>query len=252
MGDLVCSEIKCAKTENLNVENSGKVFLSELAHHLPYATLSVACALMILSLIDVLFFKSGIVTSSVHHACDSLMHVENCCHHTSGMDILFHSFHFIHILFAVSGAMMTFYRYSKNIFLGMIVGVISASVFCTLSDVLLPYLAGTFLGVQMDLHICFFSELSNILPFLIVGTLNGLVMSYIKEFHSYQHSLLLHFFHTFVSAMASAFYAVGHGFSDFSGFIGIFFLLLLFAVVLPCTLSDIVVPIIFARMIGKK
>ncbi len=246
----MCSELKCAKVENISGQNSGHVFFDELAHHLPYATLSVACALMVLSLIDV-FFKSGIVESTLHIHSNVASESGHCCH-PSGMDILFHSFHFIHILFAVSGAMMTFYRYSKNIIVGMIVGIVSSSIFCTLSDVLLPYLAGTFLGVSMELHICFFSELSNILPFLIVGALNGLVMSYIKDFQTAQHSLQLHFFHTFVSAMACAFYAIGHGFSDFYAYFGIFFLLILGAVVLPCTLSDIVVPIFCARMVGKK
>lgn len=246
----MCSEMKCAKLEVVSVQNSGRVFVQELAHHLPYATLSVACALMILTVVDLLF-KAGAVGSALsvhsHTACSS------CCGgQPSVMDILFHSFHFIHILFAVSGAMMTYYRYSKNILTGMIVGVISASVFCTLSDVLLPYLAGTFLGISMELHICFFSELSNILPFLTIGALNGLVMSYIKDFHLAQHSLQLHFFHTFASAMACAFYAIGHGFSDYYAYFGIFFLLILGAVVLPCTLSDIVVPIVCARMIGKK
>ena len=246
---MMCTEIKCAKLEPVSIENSGRVFIQELAHHLPYATLSVTCALMVLSLIDV-FFQSGIVESTLNihsHATNP-----TCCCHPSGMDILFHSFHFIHILFAVSGAMMTFSRYSKNIIAGMFIGIFSASIFCTLSDILLPYLAGTFIGVSMELHICFFSELHNILPFLTIGALNGLIMSYISEFQTAKNSLRLHFFHTFVSSLACAFYAIGHGFYDYYAYFGIFFLLILAAVVLPCTLSDIVVPIIFARIVGKK
>ncbi len=245
----MCFDEKCAKFENV-VRPTGKVFMRELAHHLPYATLSVAVGLMLLSIIDV-FFQSGIVESTLH-AHSHAVSCSDLCSHPSGMDILFHSFHFIHILFAVSGAMMTFYRYSRNIIAGLVVGVISASVFCTLSDILLPYLAGTVLGVSMELHICFFSELSNILPFLIVGAINGLVMSSIPTFYSEQHSLRLHMFHTFISAMACAFYAIGHGFSDFYAYFGIFFILILSAVVLPCTLSDIIVPIVCARFIGKK
>ncbi|MBI2352917.1 hypothetical protein HYV11_01575 [Candidatus Dependentiae bacterium] len=246
----MCSEMKCAKRENLVGQMNGQIFLHELAHHLPYATLSVACALMVLSLIDV-FFQSGIIESTLHIHSHGTAEIHQCCH-PSGMDILFHSFHFTHILFAVTGAMMMFYRYSKNIIVGMLVAVISSSLFCTLSDVLLPYLAGRFLGIDMELHICFFSELSNILPFLLVGTVNGLVMSYIKEFHSSESSLKLHFLHTLVSAMASSFYAIGHGFADYYAFFGLFFLLILVAVVLPCTLSDVIVPIVFARMVGKK
>ncbi len=238
---MVCSELN-----NISKKNKSKVFFHELAHHLPYGTLSVACALMLLSLISV-FLKPEIVSEVAH----SHSHTGGCSHN-SDLDILFHSFHFTHILFAVSGSMMTFYRYSKNVIAGVIVGVISSSVFCTLSDVLLPYLAGIMFGVSMDLHICFFSELPNILPFLFVGALNGLVMLYIKEFQSERYSLQLHFLHTLISAMASIFYAIGHGFSDFYAYFGIFFLLILVAVVIPCTLADVVVPIICARMVDKK
>ena len=231
----------------MSLRNSGRVFLHELSHHLPYATLSVACALMLLSILAV-FFKSGIAYSTVHTHSTT-----DCCgHNQSAMDILFHSFHFIHILFAVSGSMVTFYRYSNRVIVGMIVGIISSTVFCTLSDVLVPYLAGLLLGVAMDLHICFFSELSNIIPFLVIGALNGLVMFYVKDFKTEQNSLNLHFFHTLISALASTFYAIGHGFADFHIYFGTFFLLILGAVVLPCTLSDVVVPIICARMVAKK
>lgn len=224
-------------------------FFHELAHHLPYATVAVACALMVLSLITVLFDTGSMATVAQHsHGCCS----GHCSLAHSPMGILFHVFHFVHILFAVTGTMMTFYRYSQRIIVGAVVGIVSASIFCTVSDILLPYFAGKILGADMALHICFFSEQLNIAPFLFIGALNGLVMFYIKEFQTAQSSLQLHFFHTLTSAMASIFYAIANGFSDFHSYIGMFFVLILVAVVLPCTLSDVVVPVICGKLAEKK
>lgn len=240
----VQTSVVCAASHDVQNKTIWQSFYDELLHHFPYATLSVALALMLLTLMNV-FFNDGIAAATIA-ACH-----DGCCH-VSGLDILFHSFHFIHILFATSGTMVTFRRYSNNIFAALVVGTLSSMVFCTLSDVLLPYAAGRILGIQMDLHICFVSELSNILPFLIVGLLNGWVMTQLPEFITQENSLFLHFLHTFISAMASIFYAVGHGLSDFYMYFGMFYLLMVVAVIIPCTLSDVVAPIFFARYINKQ
>ncbi len=237
----------CLDAHSISRKSIGQIFSHELVHHLPYGTLSVALALMLLSLITVLF---GLSTICSHHEIHE--HAHHACGMLSGMDILFHSFHFAHILFAASGTMVTFYRYSKNLVAGIIVGVLSSVIFCTLADILLPYVAGRLLGVEMELHICFRSELANIIPFLAVGVINGIIIPRGKEEHSEQHSVSLHVIHTFISAMASIFYAIGHGLQNFHEHLGMFFVLMLIAVVIPCTLSDVVVPIIWARMVNKK
>lgn len=239
-----CGSIQKSWWENLK---------HELYHHFPYATMSVALALIVLSLINV-FFYSGIsecVDSGLAGAVGGMC--EHGHNHSSGMDILFHSFHFIHVLFAVSGTMTMFFRFApKKLFMGIILGIFSAVVFCTLSDVLLPYAAGLLLGVPMELHICFHSELHNIVPFLLVGVLNGLVMSRVADFISEKSVLTLHFWHTFISAMASICYAVGHGLSDFYQHLGVFFLLMVLAVVIPCTLADVVAPLVFAKFVAEE
>lgn len=236
----------CLDAHHISRKSMWRIFSHELMHHLPYGTLSVALALMLLSLISVLF---GLSTMALEHAHEHSAHV---CGMHSGMDILFHSFHFAHILFAASGTMVTFYRYSKNLMAGILVGIFSSVVFCTLADILLPYAAGRLLGVCMDLHICFYSELANIVPFLLVGVINGIIISRGKEEHTESHAISLHFIHTFISAMASIFYAIGHGLQNFHDYLGMFFVLMLVAVVIPCTLSDVVVPILWARMVNKK
>ena len=52
--------------------------------------------------------------------------------------------------------------------------------------------------------------------------------------------------------MAAIFYAIGHGLAGFHEFFGVFFILMLIAVVIPCTLSDVVFPVLWARMVQKK
>lgn len=206
---------------------------NELLCHLPYAIFSVAFGLTILSFVT--YFSLGVENEMV---CD-------------GSAVLFHSFHFMHIVFATTGTLITFFRFSKSISRALLIGIISPSFFCTMSDAILPYIGGRMLGVPMKFHLCFFSELSNVLPFLLVGLINGFIMS--RHHHDRQgiYSLFSHAVHIFISSLASIFYLVSHGCTDWYHDIGIIFLFLVIAVVIPCTLSDVVVPMIFAR-VGKK
>lgn len=203
----------------------------ELIHHIPYAIFSVAFCLVILSFVAF-----------------STIGTDNPKLIKTGSNILFHSFHFMHIVFAATGTLITFLRFSKNWIKALIVGVGSPLIFCTLSDCILPYLGGTLLGVKMHFHLCFLSELPNIIPFLLVGMLNGFILSRHNSSRQAFYSVWSHFIHIFISALASSFYLVSHGFTTWYQQIGMVFLFLIVAVVIPCTLSDVVVPMGFARM----
>jgi len=208
---------------------------SELFHHLPYAIFSAAFALGILSFVTLAF--QGMAEKMVAQ---------------KGANMLFHSFHFMHIVFAATGTIITFRRFNKNLFSALFVGIWVPVLFCTLSDSILPYLGGRALGVAMSFHLCFFTELSNILPFLFVGILNGFVLSRHSDENQKVYSIFSHFIHIFVSAMASTFYLVAHGFMDWYKDIGFVFLFIIIAVVIPCTLSDVVVPMAYARIAKKN
>jgi hypothetical protein len=202
---------------------------TELVTHFPYAVFSVALAFILVAIMD--YFSFGAKPEVVQH----------------GANVLFHTFHFLHIVFAATGAMLTYFRFSKRIVEGVILGAVSTIVFCVLSDVLFPYVAGWLLGVEMSLHICFISELYNVLPFLVIGMLNGWILAQHKEgMHSF-YSVWSHFAHIFVSSVASLLYMVSHGFSNWPAYMGAIFLLLIVAVVFPCTMSDVVVPMYFAN-----
>jgi len=201
----------------------------DLKIHLPYAVFSVALSLIILSLLD--FISVGKDPDEIKCLWDQL----------------FHNFHFVHIVFAAIGTLITFFRYSKNLLKGLIVGFFSASFFCILSDIVMPYIGGELLGVHMNLHVCFYYELRNVLPFLFVGLLTGAAMKDHESDVKGYVSIWSHFTHIFISSLASSFYLVSHGFHNWASQIGFVFLVLILSVVIPCTLSDIVVPSMFAK-----
>jgi len=207
---------------------------SELVHHLPYAIFGVALALSVLSLFS--FIARGFGEPVVM---------------IKGFKMLFHSFHFMHLVFAATGTLVMFRRFSHSVFSALVIGVVSPMVFCTLSDSILPYLGGRALGVDMHFHLCFMTELKNVIPFLVVGIINGWVLSGHHTSKQGFYSVFSHAVHILVSALAATFYLVSHGFFDWHKQIGAVFIFIIIAVVIPCTLSDVVVPLFFAKMRNK-
>lgn len=212
----------------------GQALWHELVEHLPYALIAVASGLGLLSFFTVFAFDT-MTPAMVHKSAD----------------ILFHNFHFMHIAFAATGVMVTFLRFSKNLFKGLLVGAVTTITFCLLSDVIVPYFGGNLLGVHMHFHFCFIDEIVNVAPFLFVGLLIGSILGMYSphDHHKHDHdhhSVLFHTLHILTSTFASIFYLIAHGFVAWYAHIGMVFLITLVAVVLPCTLSDLVAPIFFA------
>lgn len=206
--------------------------VGEILCHLPYAIFSVALSLICMSLLSFM-------------PTDSLLYTE-ACHR------LFHNFHFLHILFAATGTMLTFRRYSSNVILGIAVGVLVPALFCTFSDAVLPYLGGRLIGLDMNFHWCFIAHIDTVLPFLLVGMLNGWAMSTHAKSLQMFYSIGFHVVHIFISSMASLLYLVSFGFNNWWTQMGFVFIFKIIAVLIPCTLSDIVVPMFFARLKKSK
>ncbi|MCF7799699.1 hypothetical protein K9L05_00675 [Candidatus Babeliales bacterium] len=203
----------------------------EIYCHLPIAIFSVAFSMIVLSFLGY-FDVSGSNLKGAHR--------------------LFHNFHFLHLLFAGTGTMLTFRRYSKNVGLGILIGFLVPAIFCTTSDALLPYVGGTVLGIDMELHWCFFHHIKTVSIFLIIGMINGWIMSGHDINKQLFYSQGFHFLHIFISSMASILYLVSFGFSDWHKQMGVVFIFLIAAVLVPCTFSDIVVPMIFAKFNKKS
>lgn len=200
-------------------------FKDELLCHFPYAILSVAISMIFLSLISNLSAGSNLKT----------------------FKHLFHDFHFLHLVFSGTGAVLIFRKYSKSISWAIGVGFFVPVIFCTLSDSIMPYIGGKYLGLSMQFHWCFVSHFTTVLPFLLAGILNGFIVSSHSVSKQIFYSTGSHFLHIFVSSMASMLYFVSFGFSNWHDHIGFVFLFLILAVLIPCTLADIVVPMLFAH-----
>lgn len=203
--------------------------IHELICHFPYSVFSVSASLLLLGLLQTSVMPTAVEMSHFHR--------------------LFHNFHYLHIIFAAIGTVVTFFRFSRNRLVGLLVGTLSPAIFCILSDIILPYLGGRFIGLPMHLHICFFNEQVNIITFLLVGFITGLALTsqHDELAENKMLSKYAHFAHILLSASASLFYMVSHGLAYTDALMGKLFVVLLVCVVLPCTLSDIVVPIFFAK-----
>lgn len=216
----------CGHTHNKGSFINHSAVQEEFFCHFPYAVFSVATALILVS-----FVCYG----------DSPEHSKFAYR-------LFHNFHFLHLLFASSGTILMFRRYSDSVIGSILAGFFIPAIFCTISDAFLPYLGGKLIGLDMHFHWCFIKHIGTVLPFLFGGMINGWIMSMHCHSQKIFYSLGFHFAHILVSSLASLLYLISFGFNDWWTKMGIVFLYLILAVLLPCIMSDIVVPICFATV----
>ncbi|MCK4264902.1 hypothetical protein KAW80_00930 [Candidatus Babeliales bacterium] len=200
----------------------------EIISHIPFAILSVALSIIALSLLT---YRTLEVDAAKK---------------------LFHVFHYLHLLFSGTGVVLIFRKYSNNVPMALLSGFLVPAIFCTLSDSIMPFIGGLYLGLDMHFHWCFIHHLGSVLPFLTFGVLNGFVIGRHAEGKSLFYSAGSHFFHIFISAMASILYFYGFGFDQWYNQIGFIFVYLIIAVLVPCSLADIVVPISFAKFKMKR
>lgn len=205
----------------------------ELLCHIPYTIFSLAFSFAFVGILNFITLASQ---------ADSSLQIYR------GYHILFHTFHYLHIIVAVTGAMITFFRFSTNIIRGFLVAVLAPTFFCVVSDIMLPSIAGSLLGVNMHMHICFLDPVDafNLFAFMLAGVICGTALLRHEESLKV-FALRSHFLHIFVSCLAALFYTVAHGFDAWYDAMGILFVFLFIAVIIPCTLSDVVVPMYCAR-----
>ncbi|MFB0526534.1 MAG: hypothetical protein ACETVO_03580 [bacterium] len=198
--------------------------LEELQKHLPYTIFSVAVGMMALGALTVLIEAKKFPQAS-----------EN----------LFHIFHPLHILFSATATTAMFWRHDKKLFKAIFIGLVGAVGLCTLSDILIPFVAGYLLGVRMHLHICILADPMIVLPFLFFGIFMGFVLLAVIESTIFSHAA-----HVLISSMASIFYLVSFGLMDWIPVGGMVFIYMVLAVMIPCCTSDIVFPLLLVKRVG--
>ncbi len=240
---------------------------AELKDHLPFSIFFTAAGITMAGLLMYIAIVAGAVgdqpagehTAVVHehrHVEEgeeaTHEHVEEEAAHRHGeggtaLDrgswTIFHIFHPVHMLFSAIATTAMFWRYDRKLVKAIIVGFFGAALVCGISDVMLPYLSAKLLGVKMHFHICIIEHPGMVLPFLAVGIGVGLLAAVaIERSTVYSHSA-----HVFVSSIASLFYLVAFGMSNWVESIGYVFVVVVLAVMLPCCMSDIVFPLLLVH-----
>ncbi len=214
-------------------------FVKDFLYHIRLSFLAVMASIAIIFL-----WPTTMIENSVHwHIFGGVV----------DSNIFFHLFHFPHITFACATSMLAIYRGTHNLLLAIVASCIFPVMFCTLSDVILPYAGGEVLGVDMLLHICITCSPVALLSFLSVGLLSGyLLIKYSQTSRIYHLTLVAHFFHELFSGIASLAYIAGFGLADWNNHLLSVLILILFAVILPCMLSDFFMPLLIQKLLGKK
>ncbi|MFC1667323.1 hypothetical protein ACFL0P_05645 [Candidatus Omnitrophota bacterium] len=203
----------------------------ELGSHLPYTIFGVVVGIVILGILT--FFAS-------------LLNAHELLAKSS--EELFHVFHPVHILLSAIATTAMFWKHERRFIKTLLVGIAGSIVICGLSDILFPYIGGIVLGTKMQFHLCVLEHPRVIIPFAVIGVLVGfLVPSAIEKSTEFSHSM-----HVLVSSMASILYLISFGITEWTQMIGGIFLITIVAVMLPCCVSDIVLPLTFLDNEGDK
>lgn len=197
----------------LNVDRS----MHELKHHLPLTITAV-----IFSTILVIIFKDNLFNRA---------------------KFIFEYSHFIHLFISSIVPSAMFYKYKKDFSKAIILGIISAILMGSISDVIFPYFAMLLLGIKTEFHLPLFENTLLVLSIVISGSIIGVVSKRTK---------IPHFMHIFISVFASLFYIVT--FTSYpTNYLFIFSSIIVFiSVIIPCCLSDIIFPVIFLEKEIKK
>ncbi len=161
----------------------------------------------------------------------------------------FYTLHPIHVVLSalVTTAMYTKYKKAK-IWAAVLIGWTGSIGIATMSDVLVPYLGGTLLHIEMGFHVPFIETskipVIGIEKWIVVNgaALLGIAIGYWK-----QTTKIPHFGHVLLSTWASLFYFTSFGTANWLPLLPFVFLFLFLAVWIPCCLSDIAYPLLFIK-----
>jgi len=192
-------------------------------------------------------------------------------------ETLFSVFHPLHVVLSamVTAALFENHRKAKNFFVILIIGVVGSIGVATLSDCILPFFGETILGAAIPAHsamheeeaeshtvdqdhdihehseecghprwhIGFIEEWYLVFPAAIIGVL----LAYFKPTTHLPHAS-----HVLVSTWASSAHMLMNTHADMTAILLLgMFIVLFLAVWLPCCVSDIVFPLLFAGSVAE-
>ncbi|KMQ51821.1 hypothetical protein CHISP_1317 [Chitinispirillum alkaliphilum] len=161
---------------------------------------------------------------------------------------MFTGLHSLHVILSAMVTTALYYKYKKNIFHTLLVGIFGSIGITTLSDIIFPHHGANFImwitGAASHhhhhIHIEVIDHWYIIIPSAVVGLIIGIKLPYTK---------IPHAGHVLLSTWASLFYILGHTSIGFEWLprLPLVIVLLFIAVWIPCCISDIVFPMLFIR-----
>ncbi len=195
-------------TQNMN---NWKKFSHELKHHIPF---TLGATLLSIALVAILFFGFNIIVNETE----------------------FEFLHYIHIFASAIVSAGLFYRYKKNLPRAILIGIISSILVGSISDVIFPFLGGKLFSFAIQFHLPLIETPLWVIGAAILGTLIGISAGITK---------IPHFVHIFISIFASLFYMLAFipAINPITLLISVIIVFL--AVLIPCCVSDILMPFLF-------
>ncbi len=162
---------------------------------------------------------------------------------------LFYTLHPLHVVLSAMATTAMYKKYGKGkLWLLILIGYTGSIGIATLSDIIIPYLGGSLLGISMELHLPFIETAK--MPFIGIAkwqlinsaAIIGIAIAYWKP-----ATRLPHMGHVLLSTWASLFAFTAFGTANWIPILPFIFLFLFIAVWIPCCVSDIIYPLFFVK-----
>lgn len=152
---------------------------------------------------------------------------------------LFYILHPFHVVLSALVTTAMYKQHSKGkVWAVILIGYVGSIGIATLSDAIIPYLGGVLLNLEMEFHLGFIEKWWLISPMALIG----IAIGYWKPTTRFSHAG-----HVLLSTWASLFYFTAFGTANWIPLLPFIFLFLFLAVWVPCCVSDIVFPLLFAK-----
>ena len=151
-------------------------------------------------------------------------------------------FYILHPFHVVLSALVTTAMYKQHskgkVWAVILIGYVGSIGIATLSDAVIPYLGGVLLNLEIEFHLGFIEKWWLVNPMALVG----IAIGYWKPTTKFPHAG-----HVLLSTWASLFYFTAFGTANWIPLLPFIFLFLFLAVWVPCCMSDIIFPLLFAK-----
>ncbi len=158
-------------------------------------------------------------------------------------ETIFYILHPLHIVLSAIVTTAMYKLHGGKLLRGVLIGYVGSIGIATISDTIFPYLGALLFGAQMEIHIGFIEKWWLVNPLAILG----IIIGYFKP-----TTKIPHFGHVLLSTWASLFSLMAFGIADWLRLLPFVFLILFFAVWIPCCLSDIAFPLLFVKKQGNS